>query len=115
MTEKVPNKAPAIVSVVLTIIILIIFGILSILFELLAANGATESQGMTAIGISLACQSVGAILIGIFSWWLTNLLILKFNWNKIIAVILAVISGILLGVGISFLSLIISFPLAGIK
>lgn len=109
------SKTPAIISVILIILLLIIFGILSILFEILALNGASESQGVTAIGISLVCQGAGMILIGIFAWWLTNLLISKFNWNKVVAVILAVISGTLLGAGITFLSLIVSIPLAGIK
>jgi hypothetical protein len=114
VTESVPSKIPAIISVILTSLVLLFFGILSILFELLAANGASESQGVTAMGISLVCQGAGTILIGIFAWWLTNLLITKFNWNKILAVSIAVFSGTLLGAGISFLSIIIAIPMAGI-
>ena len=108
------NKTPAVISVVLTTFLLIVFGIVSIVFEMLALNGASESQGTTAMGISLACQGVGAILIGIFVWWLTNLLISKFNWNNIIAVVVTVFLGTTIGTGISFLSLIISIPIAGV-
>ncbi len=110
-----PNKTPAIISVILTILLLIVFGILSVLFEMLALNGAGERQGMTAMGVSLVCQGAGAILVGVFAWWLTNLLIAKFNWNKFIAVIITVFFGTLLGAGISFLSIIIAIPLAGIR
>lgn len=110
-----PNKTPALISVILTMLLLILFGILSVLIEMLALNGVSESQGMTAMGISFICQGAGAILVGVFAWWLTNLLILKFNWNKIVAVIIAVFSGTLLGAGISFLSIITSTLLAGIK
>lgn len=110
-----PNKTPAVISVILTILLLVVFAIVSVLFEMLALNGASERQGMTAMGISLLCQGVGAVLLGIFAWWLTNLLISKFNWNKIIAVVVTVFLGTTIGTGISFLSLIISIPIAGIR
>jgi hypothetical protein len=110
-----PNKTPAVISVILTILLLVVFAIVSVLFEMLALNGASERQGMTAMGISLLCQGVGAVLLGFFAWWLTNLLISKFNWNKIIAVVVTVFLGTTIGTGISFLSLIISIPIAGIR
>ena len=70
---------------------------------------------MTAMGVSLVCQGVGAILAALLAGWLTNLGITKFNWNNILAVVIAVIVGTLLGTVISFLSIIISIPLAGIR
>lgn len=82
---------------------------------MLVLNGVSESQGMTAMGVSLVCQGVGAILAALLAGWLTNFVITKFNWNKILAVIIAVIAGALLGGVISFLSIIISIPLAGIR
>lgn len=109
------NKAPAVISTVLTIIFLVILAVASVLFEMLALNGASERQGTLAMGISLACQGVSLVLIAVFTRWLTNLLIARFNWNKIVAVIVTVISGVLLGGIVSFLSLIISIPIAGIR
>src|SRR5687768_13093040 len=109
-----PNRKPAIISAILTILILIIFGVLSIFTQMLVLNGANESQGMTAMGVSLVCQGAGAILAAAFAAWLSNLVITTFNWNNILAVIIAVIAGTLLGAMISFLSIIISIPLAGI-
>ena len=108
------NKTPAIISAVLTIVLLILFAVLSVFMQMIALNGVSESQGATAMGISLVCQGVGLILVGLFAGWLTNLVITKFNWNKILAVIVAVIAGVLLGGAISFVSFIISIPLAGI-
>ncbi len=110
-----PNKTPAVISVILTILLLIVFGVVSILFEMLALNGAGESQGAAALGISILCQGVGAILIGVFVWWLSNLLISKFNWNKIVAVIVTVFLGTVIGGGISLLSIIVSIPAAGVR
>jgi hypothetical protein len=113
--QTMPNKAPAIVSVVLTIILLLLFGILSIFTQMIALNGVSESRGVTAMGISLGCQSVGVIFAGTLAWWLTNLLITKFHWNKVLAVVTAFITGTLLGSLISFLSIIIAIPVAGIR
>ena len=110
-----PNKRPAIISAILTIILLIIFGVLSVFTQMLVLNGASERQGMTAMGVSLVCQGAGAILAAAFAAWLTNLGITKFKWNSILAVVGAVIAGTLLGGVISFLSIIISIPLAGIR
>jgi hypothetical protein len=110
-----PNKAPAIVSVVLTVLLLLLFGILSIFTQMIALNGMSESRGVTAMGISLGCQGLGTILAGMLAWRMTNLLITKFKGNTILAVILAVIVGVLLGAGISFLSIIIAIPMAGIR
>ena len=109
------NRTPAIISAVLTIVILILFAVLSIFMQMIALNGASERQGATAMGISLVCQGVGLILVSLFVGWLTNLVITKFNWNKALAVILAVIAGVLFGGVISFVSFIISIPLAGIR
>ena len=110
-----PNKIPAIISAVLTIILLIIFGVLSVLTQMLVLNGVNERQGMTAMGMSLVCQGAGAILAAAFAAWLTNLVITKFNWSGILAVVIAVIAGTLLGGVLSFLAVIISIPLAGIR
>jgi hypothetical protein len=111
---KMLNKTPAIISSILTVILLIIFAILSVFAQMIALNGVSESQGITAMGISLVCQGVGVILAGVFAGWLSRLVITKFNWNKVLAVIVAVMAGILLGGAISLLSTIISIPLAGI-
>ncbi|MFN8413283.1 MAG: hypothetical protein U0Z26_12920 [Anaerolineales bacterium] len=110
-----PSKIPAIISTVVTIILLILFAVVMTLFEVLALNGASESQGTIALGVSLGCQGLGLILIGILTWRFTNFLIGKFNWNQILAVIVVVISGTLLGLGISVLASIISIFVAGVR
>lgn len=110
-----PNKIPVIISVVLTIVLLILFAVLSVFMQMIALNGVNERQGTAAMSISLICQGIGVILVGLVAGWLTNLAIGKFNWNKILAVIVAVIVGVLFGGAISFVSFIISIPLAGIR
>ena len=110
-----PSKTPAILATVLTIIILIVIAALSVLTQMLVLNGASENQGMTAMGISLGCQGVGIILAGVLTWWLANSAVNKWNWNKVIAVLIAVIAGTTLGGVISAISIIAAIPLAGIR
>lgn len=110
-----PNKTASIISGVLTFIILILLAILSVFIQLLALNGVSENRGFSAMSISLACQGVGLILAVILARWLSNLLMVKFNWNTFLAVVIAVIVAAGLGGLISFLSIIVAIPLAGIS
>ena len=110
-----PNKTASLISGVLTFIILILLAILSVFIQMVAFNGASENQGFNAMSISLVCQGAGLILAIIFARWLTNLFIVKFNLNTFLAVIIAVIVAAGLGGLISFLSIIVAIPLAGIE
>ena len=110
-----PNKTASLISGVLTFIILILLAILSVFIQMLALNGVSENQGFNAMSISLICQSVGLILSILIARWLSNLLIVKFNLNVFLAVLIAVIIAAGLGGLISFLSIIVAIPLAGIR
>ena len=110
-----PTKAPAILSTVLTTLTLIVFAVFSVFTQMLVLNGASERQGVTAMSISLVCQGVGMIVAGILAWWLANSAVNKWNWNKVIAVIIAIIAGTTLGGLISALSIIFAIPVAGIQ
>jgi|SRR5919108_4703881 hypothetical protein len=108
-------KTPAVISAVLTIVLFFLFAVLSVFTQMIALNGVSESQGTIAMSISLVYQGVGIILVGLLAGWMNNFVITKFNWNKVLAVIVAVIVGTLIGAGISVFSTIISIPLAGIQ
>lgn len=108
------SKTPAIISAILTIVLLILFAVLSVFMQMIALNGVSESQGTTAISISLVCQGIGLILAAILAGWISNFVINRFNWNKILAVLVAVIAGVILGGTLSVLSFFLSIPLAGI-
>jgi hypothetical protein len=109
------NKTPATISVILTILLLIFLAIVLLLFEMIALNGASERQGLTAIGLALACQGVVMLLAGILARWMTNFLITKATWNNIMAIVTAVLVAASIGGAISFLSMIIAIPIAGIR
>jgi uncharacterized membrane protein YidH (DUF202 family) len=86
-----------------------------VIFEILILNGVSESQGMRALGISLACLGMGAILLGILAWKATAFLIQKFDLNPALAVLLAVTLVLVAGGTISILAIFLSIPLAGIQ
>jgi hypothetical protein len=109
------TRTAAILSTILSILMLVIFAVLVVIFEILALNGVPESQGVRAIGISLACLGVSAILLGVLAWKATAFLIQKFKLNPALAVLLTVFLMLLIGGTISILSIFISIPLAGIQ
>ena len=108
-----PNRTPAILATTITIALLAITAILSILVEMLALNGASESQGTTALGLSLVCQGTGILLSGGLAMMLTRLFVERFNWSRVLAVALAVVAGTLLGLGLSLVSLFVGMLAAG--
>jgi hypothetical protein len=111
-----PIKTPITISVILTVILTIVIAILSMLGQIILLNGVMDAtKGNIALGIGLGCNGVTIILAGIFVRWLAKLLLVKFNWNQILAVAVAVILGTGLGAFLSFLSIIFGTLAAGIR
>jgi hypothetical protein len=110
-----PPKTASIVSVVLTALLLIMFAVITLLFEMVTLNGASERQGLTAMGIALLCQAAGGVLLGVLAWKSTSLLVIRFNMSAILAVAITVIFTALAGGVFSFISLLLSIPLAGVR
>lgn len=108
-------KTPAAISATLTIVILTLLAIVFVLFQMLALNGASERQGMTAMGIALGCQSIVIIFLGLFAARATSFLITRVGWDRILAVIVTVLVTTSIGGAISFLATIIAIPVAGIR
>jgi branched-subunit amino acid transport protein AzlD len=109
------TRAASLIATILSILLLVIFAVLAAIFTLIALNGANESQGMQAIGISLACLGAGGILLGMLAWKGTELLITKFGLNPVLAITLIVALALLTGGALSILSIFISIPLAGVR
>lgn len=109
------NKTACLLSVILSLLLFAIFAVLAVIFEIIALNGASESQGTAAVVISLACLGAGAVLIGVLAWKFTSLMISNLHWNPALAVTLTVALGFVVGGTISLLSILVSIPLAGIQ
>ena len=109
-----PNKSPAAISAILTVLILLLLSILFLLLQMLALNGASERQGLTAMGISLGCQSLVIIVLATLAARATTFLTTKVEWNSILAVIITVLVAATIGGVISFLASIVAIPVAGI-
>ena len=110
-----PNKTPVIISGILTFFLLSIIALLVTFAQMVILNGASERQGSTVMGILLVCQGITTLLLGFLAGWASNFLIIKRNWNKILAVAIPVTIGTTLGLFASFISVIIAIPMAGIR
>jgi hypothetical protein len=110
-----PTRTPATISAILTIVILILLAIVFVLLQMVALNGVSERQGFTAMGVSLACQGIVMILLGILAARATAFLIARAAWNSILAVAVTVLMAAIIGGVIAFLSSIISIAVAGIQ
>ena len=80
------HRSASILSVTLSLLLLLICTALIILIEIVALNGASGHQGLSAISVSLACLGLGAILFGILGWKTTELMIKRFKLSPLLAV-----------------------------
>ena len=110
-----PDKNSPFIAAILTAFILVAFSVLSVLTQMLALNGASERQGVTAMGISLGCQGVSLLLAILLARFLTRTFIQKFNWRKWIAIAAAVFASTFIGSLLAIVSFFLSIPIAGIK
>ncbi len=102
-----PTKTPSIISTILTIILLILFGIASGFFLLVALNGFSERDGLPGLITTLVCNIAGIIASAILAWRLPRWLVERFNWNRIWAVVVSILSGFLVGSALSTAALFI--------
>ena len=109
------QRTPATISAVLTVLILVFLAILFVLLQMIALNGASERQGLTAMGLSLGCQSLVVILLATLAARATTFLITRIEWNSILAVVVTVFIAATIGGVIAFLATVVSIPIAGIR
>ena len=107
-----PNKTPAIISAVITFILLIIISAILSFGQLVLLNGASERVGSISLVTSLICQGVSNIIAVIIAWRLSIRFVTKSNWSNIAAVLVSVLIGTLTGAGLTFVSMIASILLA---
>ena len=108
------RKSPATIPAILTVIILVILAVIFTLLQMVVLNGASERQGLTAMGISLGCQSLIILMLATLASRATTFLITKVEWNSILAVVVTVTIAATIGGVISFLASIVAIPVAGI-
>ena len=105
------TKIPSAIAGLSTFFVLIALGVLSVFGQMVVLNGANESQAFNAMTASVICQTVYLLLAVILARWLASILITKFNWNKFLAVLVAISAPVVLGIVISFLAVIVTIPL----
>ena len=110
-----PTRTPATISAILTVVILIFLAIVFVLLQMLALNGASERQGLTAMGLSLGCQSIAVIFLAALAARATTFLVTKAEWNSVLAIVITVLIAATIGGVIAFLSTILAIPIASIR
>lgn len=100
------------ISAVLTVILLILAGVVVVFAEVIAFNGYSEQQGLAGMAASLGCQGVGIIIAAVVASRLSGWLVTKFDWNKALSVVLAVLAGTLLGGGFAVISILLAVAVA---
>lgn len=107
-----PGKIPSVISSVFTVIFLILIGLVLTFGQVVMLNGFGEREGNVSFITAFVCQGVGMLLCAMLAWWLTKLLVQKFNWNKVLSVVVSVVVTTILGGGLAFVSLIVSLGVA---
>ena len=108
MTPKLSST----ISRILSIIILVVIGVTILLAEVIALNGFSDREAGPALITVLICHSASAILIVILVGRLTRLLMTKFNWKDIPAIMASVFAGTLSAGFLFFLATLLSMLLA---
>lgn len=109
-----PTKTASIISVILTILVLVLLGVLSIFMNMVALNGMSSREGGPALLTLGSCSIIGIILSAIVASRLTKTFISKYSWNSILAVVIAFIVSILLGFVIQVIGFILAIIVADI-
>lgn len=112
MTENAVSKTPAIISIVITVILLLLIGAFVFFIDLIALNGFSGSEGGIALATLGICQSVAMILSAVSAGRFTNFLITKRGWNNVLAVAVPVITLTLLGMIFYFAAILLSVGVA---
>ena len=106
------SKIPSIISSVLTVILLLVFGFMLAIGQVVMLNGFSEREGNASFATAFICQGVGMLACAALAWWLTKLLVQKFDWNKVLSVIISVVVTTFLGSGLAFVSLLVAISVA---
>jgi len=110
-----PGRRPETLAAILTTALLIFLAVLFTLLQLVVLNGAGERQGLTAMGISLGCQSIVILGLSALAARAAGFLTARLEWDGVLAVVVAVTAATMIGGTLSFLAMILSIPVAGIR
>jgi hypothetical protein len=114
--RNMSDRLPSVISVVATFVLSIAVGLLLLAVQAVALNGVIDTgKASTSIGVGVVCQGISVLTAAAFAGWFSRLLIWRYDWNKTMAIIAAVIVGTLISACLAFLSTVVSIPLAGIR
>ena len=110
-----PSKTPVVVSITVTVILLLLLTAFAFFMQLVLMNGVmSTSKANIALGTSLGCQGLEIILGAILAGRLTRWYMTRFQMNKVLAVILAIIPVAILAAVLSFIAIFVGLVAAGL-
>jgi len=101
MSEKTAAIISAIITALLVLMIVIVFGFGGIVL----LNGFMDASAAVYTGFT--CLGITLIICPILAWILARTFISRFNWNNILALIISAAISTLLGGGMGFASMVI--------
>jgi len=101
MSEKTAAIISAIITALLILMIVIVFGFGGIVL----LNGFMDASAAVYTGFT--CLGITLIICPILAWILARTFISRFNWNNILALIISAAISTLLGGGMGFASMVI--------
>jgi uncharacterized membrane protein len=107
-----PTKTPAIISSVLTVILLLVIGAFVFFIDLIALNGVSERDGGIALATLGVCEGIVLILFAVLAGRFTAFLITKYSWNNFLAVAVPVITLTILALALDIAAVLLSVGVA---
>jgi hypothetical protein len=101
MSIKTASILSSVVTALLVLVAVIVFGFGGIVL----LNGFMNAN--VAVNMGFTCLGITLILCPILAWVLARIIISKFHWNNILAVIISVFASTLLGAGMGLTSMMI--------
>ena len=108
-------KTSSMIAGLTTFVLVILLSVLAGFMQMVTMNGATTGQGFNAVAVLAVCQSLILLVCVVLARWLTNWLMTKFNWNGFLAILIAVFGAVMLGAGVSVISIVTGMLAAGIR
>jgi len=101
MSEKTASIISAIITALLVLMIVIVFGFGGIVL----LNGFMDASAAVYTGFT--CLGITLIICPILAWILARTFISRFKWNNILALIISAAISTLLGGGMGFASMVV--------
>lgn len=108
MSEKVASIIASVVTFLLALVVVVVFGFGGIVL----LNGYTDAGA--AVSTGFVCLGITLILSPIFAWVLTKALIVRTKWDNALAVVVSIVASTLASGVMGFATMMVMIVIADI-